>query len=183
MIGSPWSVVRKRSRTKTCSPPEPTSCSAVSLRNNPALVDRRTPEATAASLAIEHGRLPRRLWEPAAGDGAIVQPLRAAHFDVVASDLVDYGGANIMVGVDYFTAPLPAGVTAIVKNPPYKLAVRFAARLSMRIPICRCCIAMAGRARPRPSDTCYGWFIWDASDARKCTFSGGWFDWRALPAV
>jgi len=40
------------------------------------------------------------LWEPAAGDGAIVRPLRAAHFDVVASDLVDYGGANIMVGVD-----------------------------------------------------------------------------------
>jgi hypothetical protein len=34
-----------------------------------------------------------------------------------------------------------------------------------------------------PSNTCYGWFIWDASDARKCTFSGGWFDWRALPAV
>jgi hypothetical protein len=107
------------------------------------------PEATAALLAIEHGRLPRRLWEPAAGDGAIVQPLRAAHFDVVASDLVDYGGANIMVGVDYLTAPLPAGVTGIVKNPPYKLAVRFAARLSMRFPICRCCCGRTFWRAPR----------------------------------
>ena len=42
------------------------------------------PEATAALLAIEHGRSPRHLWEPAAGDGAIVRPLRAAGFDVVA---------------------------------------------------------------------------------------------------
>jgi hypothetical protein len=32
-----------------------------------------------------------------------------------------------------------------------------------------------------PSNTCYAWFIWDARDARRCTFIGGWFDWRALP--
>jgi hypothetical protein len=59
------------------------------------------PEATAALLAIEHGRLPQHLWEPAAGDGAIVRPLRVAHFDVVASDLVDYSGAEIKAGVNY----------------------------------------------------------------------------------
>jgi hypothetical protein len=28
------------------------------------------PEAAAALLAIEHGNIPRRLWEPCAGDGA-----------------------------------------------------------------------------------------------------------------
>jgi hypothetical protein len=49
--------------------------------------------------------LPRRLWEPAAGNGAIVQLLRAADFDVVGSDLVDYGGAGITAGVNYLTAP------------------------------------------------------------------------------
>ena len=76
------------------------------------------PEATAALLAIEHGRLPRRLSEPAAGNGAIVRPLRVAHFDVVASDLVGYGGADIMAGVDYLVAPLPAGVMGIVTNLP-----------------------------------------------------------------
>ena len=96
------------------------------------------PEATAALLAIEHGRLPRCLWEPAAGDGAIVRPLRAAHFDVAASDLADYGGAGIMAGVDYLAAPLPAGVTGIVTNPPYKLAERFARKVLDEVPICPC---------------------------------------------
>jgi hypothetical protein len=50
------------------------------------------PEATASLLVIEQGRLPQRLWEPAAGDGAIVRPLCAAGFDVVATDIADYGG-------------------------------------------------------------------------------------------
>ena len=59
------------------------------------LRDRRndlyeTPEcATRALLHIE--RLPRRIWEPAAGRGAIVRVLRAHGHEVVASDLIDYG--------------------------------------------------------------------------------------------
>jgi hypothetical protein len=68
------------------------------------------PEATAALLAIEHDRLPQRLWEPAAGDGAIVQPLRLAGYEVIASDLVDYGGEGITPGVDYLDANLPGEV-------------------------------------------------------------------------
>ena len=85
-------------------------------------------------LAIEHGRLPRRLWEPAAGNGAILQPLRAAGFDVVGSDLVDYGGAGITAGVDYLIAPVPAGVTGIVTNPPFKLAIKFACKALDEVP-------------------------------------------------
>jgi hypothetical protein len=92
------------------------------------------PEATAALLAIEHGKLPRHLWEPAAGNGAIVRPLRAAGFDVVASDLVDYDGAGIMAGVDYLTAPVPTGVTGIVTNPPFKLAIEFARKALDEVP-------------------------------------------------
>jgi hypothetical protein len=93
------------------------------------------PEATAALLAIEHSRLPRHLWEPAAGNGAIVRPLRAAGFDVVASDLVNCGGAGIMAGVDYLTAPLPAGITGIVTNPPHKLVVKFACKALDEVPV------------------------------------------------
>jgi hypothetical protein len=74
------------------------------------------PEATESLLAIEHGKLPRRLWEPAAGDGAISSPLQAAGFDVVASDIADYGGEAITPGVDYLTAPLPSGVEGVVTN-------------------------------------------------------------------
>jgi hypothetical protein len=74
------------------------------------------------------------LWEPAAGDGAIVRPLRAAGFDVVASDLVNYGGGGIVAGVDYLTAPVPVGVTGIVTNPPFKLAIKFARKALDEVP-------------------------------------------------
>jgi hypothetical protein len=92
-------------------------------------------EATAALLTIEHGRLPQHLWGPAAGDGAIVRPLRVAHFDVVASDLVDYGDTDIKAGVDYLTAPLSAGITGIVTDPPHKLAVKFACKVLDEVPV------------------------------------------------
>lgn len=92
------------------------------------------PEATAALLAIELGRLPQRLWEPAAGDGAIVRPLCAAGFDVVATDIVDYGGDSIAPGVDYLTAALPRGVTGIITNPPYRRAVEFARKALGEVP-------------------------------------------------
>lgn len=92
------------------------------------------PEATAALLAIEHGRIPRWLWEPAAGDGNIVRPLRAAGFIVVASDLVDYGARGIETGIDYLTAPLPRRVQGIVTNPPFGAALKFALKALGEVP-------------------------------------------------
>jgi len=84
------------------------------------------PEAVFSLLRIEASHLPKYIWEPAAGDGAIVRPLQDAGFRVVASDIADYGLANCTIGVDYLSAkPLP-GVEGIVTNPPYKLAMRFA---------------------------------------------------------
>ena len=47
------------------------------------------PVAVEALLRVEH--LPRRIWEPACGPGAIVRVLRAHGHEVLASDLVDYG--------------------------------------------------------------------------------------------
>ena len=73
-------------------------------------------------------RLPHRLWEPACGPGAIVRVLRAAGHDVIASDLVDYGCDDSIVGVDFLMETrAPEGVKAIVSNPPYKLAAQFVA--------------------------------------------------------
>jgi hypothetical protein len=94
------------------------------------------PEATAALLAIERGKIPQRLWEPAAGDGAgaIARPLRAAGFIVVATDLVDYGGAGIIPGIDYLTAPLPRGVQGMITNPPFRKAVEFAEKALAEVP-------------------------------------------------
>ena len=47
------------------------------------------------------GRSPAgRIWEPAAGDGAIVKELRRAGYSVTASDISDYGLPGCMIA-DY----------------------------------------------------------------------------------
>jgi hypothetical protein len=92
------------------------------------------PEAVASLLHIERGHLPRFLWEPAAGDGAIVRPLREAGYQVTASDIADYGLDDCRTGVNYLTAKALPDVGGIVTNPPYKLAVRFAQKAMREVP-------------------------------------------------
>ena len=79
--------------------------------------------------------MPRTLWDPAAGDGAIVLPLRTSGRTVYASDIHDYGlpGCHIM---NYLTAPSPpAGwVEGIVGNPPYGLALDLAVKALAEVP-------------------------------------------------
>lgn len=72
--------------------------------------------------------LPRRIWEPCAGRGAISRELAAGGHDVVSMDLVPHAGADpgILTPVDFLMEPrAPAGVEMIVTNPPYKLADDF----------------------------------------------------------
>jgi hypothetical protein len=60
--------------------------------------------------------------------------LQSAGYRVVASDIVDYGLENCRSGVDYLKAKTPAGVQAIVTNPPYRLAVQFAEKALREVP-------------------------------------------------
>jgi hypothetical protein len=85
------------------------------------------PEAVHALLRAE--RLPSLIWEPACGPGAIVRVLRAAGHSVVATDLVDYDSEFQDEARRDFLMELraPAGVEAIVTNPPFKLANHFVA--------------------------------------------------------
>ena len=92
------------------------------------------PEAVASLLRIEGSFLPECIWEPAAGDGAIVKPLQAAGYKVVASDIADYGLEGCAVGLNYLKAKLPAGVRGIVTNPPYRLAKAFAEKALSEAP-------------------------------------------------
>lgn len=76
------------------------------------------PEPTRALLSAEGDRLTEfgGVWEPAAGDGAMVRELMAIGLMVYASDLIDRGcGAQIQSFYDYHDAPLKA----IVTNPPF----------------------------------------------------------------
>ncbi len=82
------------------------------------------PEATRALLRVEN--LPRHVWEPACGPGAIVNVLREAGHAVVATDLRSYGCPDSEGCIDFLMERrAPAGVEAVITNPPYKLAGEF----------------------------------------------------------
>jgi hypothetical protein len=83
------------------------------------------PVAVEALLRIE--RIPRCIWEPAAGRGAIVRVLRDRGHVVIASDIATYDfplhfERNFLTEIG-----MPAGVEAIVTNPPFKIAEQFVA--------------------------------------------------------
>lgn len=86
------------------------------------------PQVTQALLQVEGDwlrRLRLDLWEPACGDGQMVEVLRADGFDVVASDVRETAcpGADV---VDFLqAAPAFAPARGIVTNPPFSLAERF----------------------------------------------------------
>jgi uncharacterized UPF0146 family protein len=93
------------------------------------------PVAVAALLKCE--RLPQRIWEPAAGKGNIVIPLRRAGFYVLATDLNERGCPNCINGVD-FLLPTPAAYNnadAIVTNPPFSLDEEFVTLALERAPL------------------------------------------------
>lgn len=83
------------------------------------------PEAVRVLLAVES--LPKCIWEPACGPGSIVRVLRGSGHLVLATDLVVYQSADQDEGGRDFLLErqLPAGVEAIVTNPPFKLAQAF----------------------------------------------------------
>ena len=80
------------------------------------------PEVTRALLFRE--RFEGAIWEPACGDGAISKVLTSASYEVVSSDLHDYGFGES--GRDFFRERI-ARAPNIVTNPPYGrgLADRF----------------------------------------------------------
>jgi hypothetical protein len=96
----------------------------------------QTPAVGVWSL-LRNVPLPRRIWEPACGPGAIARILRQAGHEVFASDLVDYGwDGQDAHGWDFLMEGFspPAPVDAIVTNPPFKNAEEFVARALERAP-------------------------------------------------
>jgi hypothetical protein len=82
------------------------------------------PCAVRALLAVEP--VPLTVWEPACGPGAIVHVLRDSGRAVIATDLVDWGCPDSRSGIDFLMErEAPAGVPAIVGNPPFKLVEPF----------------------------------------------------------
>jgi hypothetical protein len=82
------------------------------------------PCAVEALLRVE--RLPHRIWEPAAGRGAIANVLRDRGHAVIASDIHDYGFPLHFAGDFLGQRKAPAGTECILTNPPYRIASEFA---------------------------------------------------------
>lgn len=90
------------------------------------------PEAVRALLEVE--TFSGTIWEPACGDGAIVNVLRAAGHRVYATDLVDRGCPDSESRID-FLFERATDVSAIITNPPYALAKAFVAHaLELGVP-------------------------------------------------
>ena len=70
------------------------------------------PEAVHALLCLEAQYLPEIIWEPFAGDGAIVRPLTGAGPVVLAFDIHDYG-LEACLFADYFETEQPPGIGAL----------------------------------------------------------------------
>jgi hypothetical protein len=103
-------------------------------------LDRLDPYATCEEaidslIALEGNRLPQKIWEPAAGDGAIVRRLRTAGRAVVASDIHDFGLSDCHI-VDFFAVPPPprGWIDGIVTNPPFSTALAFAQKAISKVP-------------------------------------------------
>lgn len=79
------------------------------------------PRSTRALLAEEH--FSDFIWEPAAGRHMIVDVLRNADYDVVATDIADYGFGDEQV--DFLNCPVKNFHGDIVTNPPYGLSTEF----------------------------------------------------------
>jgi len=75
--------------------------------------------AVEALLRVE--KLPHRIWEPAAGKGAIVRVLRGAGHHVVASDVFNYGDHLDFVGDFLEQENMPAGTSCVLTNPPFQI--------------------------------------------------------------
>jgi hypothetical protein len=106
--------------------------------------------ATEALLRVE--LLPHVIWEPAAGRGAIVSVLRDAGYKIITSDIADYGDELDFTADFLMLTEAPAGVRAIVTNPPYKLATEFVAHALELVPqvVMLCRLAFLESAKRAP---------------------------------
>lgn len=82
-------------------------------------------------------KLPKKIWEPAAGMGHMATVLAAAGHEVYATDLIDYGhrvpgSPEIDAPIDFLEDASPLNASwagaAIVTNPPFSLAAQFVRR-------------------------------------------------------
>lgn len=89
-------------------------------------------------LVAEKRRLPRTIWEPACGNGALVLPLRNRGYEVLATDVNDWGCPRADGDCDFLSILADQYATqmrcmagdgfGIVTNPPFGIIEEFVER-------------------------------------------------------
>lgn len=79
------------------------------------------PEGTLALLSREEFQ--GNIWEPCCGEGWMSEVLRSKGFDVLSTDVIDYGYKFHDETVDFMTIPEDIVVDNIITNPPFALTV------------------------------------------------------------
>lgn len=124
-----------------------------------------SPYAAVPPLMVNEGkRLPRRIWENACGNGALVLPLRNRGFAVHATDLNDWGCPGSEWGVDMLGAVAArtgevlretwGDSFGIVTNPPFNIIEDFIERSTAMAPY----VAILCRLAFLESEGRMGWF-------------------------
>lgn len=84
-----------------------------------------TPRSATEAVLPHIASWPKILWEPAAGNGAIVRVLEGAGYSVIASDRYDHSaGFSSGEEFDFTKAPMRRA-RSIVTNPPFERAREF----------------------------------------------------------
>jgi hypothetical protein len=84
-----------------------------------------TPQVATEAVLRAERHLPRTIWEPAAGRGAIVRVLRAHGHKVFTSDIIGYGFSLDFVADFLEQKKAPPGCDCILTNPPFKIIGQF----------------------------------------------------------
>lgn len=82
------------------------------------------PDCTYAFYKHEGFNIPKKVWEPCSGTGAISDILLQAGHEVIETDLVNRGRPQVTDRVDFLMEWKPLA-SAIITNPPFKLATEF----------------------------------------------------------
>ena len=83
----------------------------------------RTPRWATEAL-MQREAFPGGIWECAAGDGAMADPIAAAGYDVFTSDIEPQRQG--IDQIDFLSTPaMPSGCQSIITNPPFKLGGEF----------------------------------------------------------
>lgn len=85
--------------------------------------DYYATEPKAVQLLMEVEQFSPIIWEPACGEGHIVNELRANGYIVYASDIIDRGHGDVMDFLTQEKAPISG--FDIITNPPYSKAKEF----------------------------------------------------------